>query len=149
MLLAGCAAKSPRVGLVRADGPGHTVLIESTGRTHRLVGGHDASLLHALHGYGLEVQGPKLGQRIFVREWRVTDGGDGSQPFVGRLHRHGSHWMVDDRHTQAQFILDPTSLEAGAGLGLMAHEGATVLVVGFITGPHRIHVVHWAALISP
>ena len=62
MLLTSCAVTTSRVGLIRAEGDKPPHIIESTGQETRLLAGSDSDLLHALHGYGVEVTGPRLGR---------------------------------------------------------------------------------------
>ena len=78
---------------------------------------------------------------LWVQGWRITDGGDGSAPFVGTLRRFGSQWLIDDLNSGVTVALVEDSLG-----GLQNHEGALVMVSGYVVGAHRINVVRWQLL---
>ncbi len=140
LLLLACAAQIQRVGLVEVDGS-RVVLVEPDGRELRLLAGDDATTFSHFDGLGVRVSGQRIGRRVVVRDWTITDGGDGSAPYVGRLRRYGSHWMIDDRATGSQLIL----VEETVG-ELARHEGQLVMVAGFVVGAHQVRVVAWRAL---
>jgi hypothetical protein len=140
LLLAGCSFHTVRTGLLDVDAA-HISLMEQSGRTSKLVADGYGAELYYLDGCGVEVGGPRLGKRMYVRQWKVTDAGDGSAPFVGPLRRIGARWAVED-WTSGSVIL----LTGGKLTGLAAHAGQTVLIVGFVVGPQEVKVVSWRAL---
>lgn len=140
LLLTGCSLRASRAGLLDVE-PSRMVIIEQDGRRSRLVTDAYGAELHYLDGCSVEVSGPRLGKRLYVREWVVTDAGDGSQPFVGPLVRMGARWAIEDWSSGTTVML------AGGNLsGLAAHAGQSVLVVGFVAGPQEVTVVSWRAL---
>jgi len=139
-LLLACAAQIQRVGLVEVDGS-RVVLVEPDGRELRLMAGEDATTFSHFDGLGVRVTGQRIGRRVVVRDWTITDAGDGSAPYVGHLKRYGSHWMIDDQATGSQLIL----VEETVG-ELARHEGQLVMVAGFVVGAHQVRVVAWRAL---
>lgn len=140
LLLTGCSLRASRAGLLDVE-PTRVVLIEQSGRRSRLETERHATELRYLDGCGVEVEGPRLGKRLYVREWSVTDAGDGSQPFVGELVRSGGRWAIEDVSSSTTILLTGGSLT-----GLAAHAGQPVLVVGFVAGPQEVTVVSWRAL---
>jgi hypothetical protein len=87
------------------------------------------------------VEGPRRLRTVAVRQWVVTDAGDGSAPFIGTLTREGMRWFVDDMQTGVRVYLDEASLG-----DLRQHVGRTVLVAGYVSGPHKVNVVRWRLL---
>lgn len=143
ILLAACAHKAHQVGLVEVD-DNKARLLNGEGEHWKLVLDESSEPLRYVDGCGVEVYGRTLGRRFAVRRWRVLDAGDGSEPFVGRLERYGSHWVVKDRASGNEVALDPDSLA-----GLDAHEGQMVMVVGFVVGTLQVRVVSWRLLEEP
>ena len=139
-LLTGCALTARHSGLLEVDGS-HLRLHEPTGGTRILMPGSDDPELVHLGGCTLEVEGATFLRRMTVRRWRVTDAGDGSQPFIGQLNRPGAQYMLEDWSTGTVLYLDPSSLG-----GLADHVGDTVLVVGFVSGAQQVTVVSWRSL---
>ncbi len=140
LLVLGCAAQVQRTGLIEAEGE-RVVLVEPRGRTWKLAPGADQEAFTNMEGLGVRVEGRRVGRRIFLTDWDITDAGDGSAPFVGRLRRYGSHWMLDDQGSGSSFILEDDSMR-----GLEEHEGDLVMVAGVVVGPHRVRVMAWRAL---
>jgi len=140
VLSSGCVAKARYMGLVDAGG-GTVKLVESSGQSYRLSTGDDAVLFADLGGCSVMVEGPRRGRTVLVKDWVVTDAGDGSAPYVGKLVREGMRWYVTDRQTGATFFLEEGSL---GDLG--QHAGRTVLVTGYVTGPNTVNVVRWRVL---
>lgn len=139
-LLVGCSLHSSRTGLI--DAGSHRVeLVESTGRTCRLLTSEGSEELRYLSGCVVEVSGRRFGKRLHVQDWHVTDAGDGSQPYVGRLLSQGGRLLLDDRLTPTPVVLLGAEL---AGLG--EHLGKPVLVVGFVVGAQEVQVVSWRVL---
>lgn len=143
MLLFACALSAHRTGLVSvADGVAR--LQESTGRASTLVTRGEGSALLFLDGCIVSVSGPRLGRRLTVTDWEVTDAGDGVAPFVGPLRRYGMQWIIDDRNTGMPVLLEEASLA-----GLEAEVGHLVLVSGYVVGAQTVRVVAWRALEAP
>jgi hypothetical protein len=140
ILLTGCALKARHTGLLEVDG-GHLRLHEPSGTTRILLPGSDDPELVHLGGCGVEIEGATFLGRMTVRRWRVTDAGDGSQPFIGRLTRPGAMYMLEDWNTGSIIYLEP--LSAGP---LSGHVGEIVLIVGFVSGPQQVSVVSWRSL---
>ena len=113
------------------------------GRVWKLSAGEHAEVLENAPGVSVQVSGARLGRRLWVDGWTITDGGDGSAPFVGRLRRFGSQWLIDDLNSGSTVVL----LEKSLG-DLREHEGSMVMVSGFVVGAHRINVVRWTILSS-
>ena len=105
----GCGPATHRTGFVvlEADRP---TLVESTGLQWGLWTPGDASWLAALEGCGVEVHGPRVGRKLWARQWRVFDAGDGSAPFVGPLKNTGLKWYIDDHNSGSQVFLEPHTL---------------------------------------
>lgn len=140
LLLLACAAQVQRLGLVDVHEE-QVLLVEPDGRSLRLLAGEEAEAFRHMDGLGLRVEGRRVGRRLFVRDWSITDAGDGSAPFVGRLRRYGSHWMLDDRSSGSSFILEEETVAP-----LVSCEGRLVMVAGVVVGAHRVRVMAWRAL---
>ncbi len=139
--LVGCTASSRYIGLVDASNPRAVQLVESSGRTYRLAVGDDAALFEGFGGCSVLVEGPRRLRTVLVRDWAVTDAGDGSAPFIGVLTREGVRWFVDDVQTGGRVYLDEASLGE-----LRLHVGRTVLFAGYVSGPNTVNVVRWRLL---
>ena len=111
------------------------------GREWRLVSGTHAAVLENAHGVTVQLEGARLGRTLWVNHWTITDGGDGSSPYVGTLRRLGQQWMLDDLNSGSTIIFVDQSLGA-----LTDYEGHIVMVSGFVTGAHRINAVRWTVL---
>lgn len=143
LLLAGCAIKAQRTGLVSHD-DGRLMLTESTGRTASLVVEGEGRWLRGLEDCAVTVEGPRLFKKMWVRDFSVDDAGDGSRPFVGLLRQHGSNLLVEDRTTGRPVLLNQVSAARLRDL-----SGRPVMLLGFVVGPQTIHVVQWRALDEP
>ena len=140
ILLTGCALTTRQAGLLEVDSQ-RLLLHQPSGATLSLLpGGDDPELFH-LGGCTVEVEGTRVMRRLTVRQWRVTDAGDGSQPFIGQLTRPGAQYFLQDWNTGTTLILNPDSLG-----GLSEHVGDTVLIVGFVSGAQEVSVVSWRSL---
>lgn len=140
ILLAGCTLTTRRVGLLEVDNT-RLMLHEPTGRTTVLMPGSDDPELAHLSGCSVEIKGARLGPRMTVRQWRVTDAGDGSLPFIGQLQRPGAQYFIEDWNTGSTIFLNPLSVGQ-----LSQHVGDTVLIVGFVSGAQEVSVVSWRSL---
>ena len=107
----------------------------------RLSTGEDAHLFADLGGCSVIVEGPRRAGKVVVKEWVVTDAGDGSAPYIGTLQREGMRWFVDDRQTGARIYFSEGSLGE-----LSQHRGRTILVAGYVMGPNTVNVVTWRLL---
>mgnify|MGYP005742983229 CR=1 FL=1 len=140
ILLTGCSMSTRHTGLLEA-GPDRLRLHQPSGKTLTLMPGTDDPELAHLGGCTLEVEGARFMRRMTVRRWRVTDAGDGSQPFIGQLSRPGAQYFLEDWNTGSTIILNPDSV------GMLAdHVGETVLIVGFVSGAQEVSVVSWRSL---
>lgn len=138
--LSGCAAHTRAVGLVVADPLG--VHIEtSEGKVVTLVLDADSAPLRHLEHCVVVVEGPKLGRRVVVKDWRVQDAGDGSGNFVGLLRAWGPKLVLDDRNTGGVIELDPV-----ASAQLRPFAGHPVLVIGHVTAGGVVVPVAWRLL---
>jgi len=127
-------------GLVSTQGAG-AHLTTPEGREFRLLLDEGALAVKALHGCVLQVEGPRFFRLLWVREWAVTDGGDGSIPYVGRLRQHGSNLVLDDRNSGMPLLLDAPSAEV-----LASHAGQLLMVVGYVVGMQELRVVEYRVL---
>lgn len=130
-MLLGCAAHVQ--GVVVDD-----VVIDAEGRNWRL-DGPDAGLIRQLDDCTVDLDGRRVGRRVVVSDWSVLAAADGSAPYLGRLRLHGNNLLLDDRNSGVQVALQ------GAD-ELRAHDGATVLVIGYVAAPHVVVVMGWQVL---
>ena len=140
-LTTGCASSARYRGLIDATDPKNPRLLAPSGQSVRLATGEDAPLFADLGGCSMVVEGPLRVGRVVVKNWVVTDAGDGSAPYIGVLQREGMRWFIDDRQTGARMYLSEASLDK-----LMQHKGRTVLVAGYVMGPNTVNVVTWRLL---
>lgn len=139
-LALGCALSAHRVGLIHADGDA-VELQQPDGRRFTIPPSGDGALFGALDACVVEVRGPRLGHRQWVRDWQVQDAGDGSPPYVGRLRRYGGNWIIDDRRSGQPVVLDPKTVGS-----LASQDGRLVLVRGLVVGAQTVAVVAWRPL---
>jgi len=142
LLCVGCPGQVQVKGVL-ADQEGTVVLLDSGGESWRLVLSDDSKALSALAGCGVEVEGVRSGKRLVVADWHVYAAPDGSAPFVGLLRQYGSNLVVDDRNSGTQIVLEYDSAQ-----DLAPHAGSTVMVMGYIVGPHVVRVVAWRVLLE-
>ena len=133
-------APSTHVGLVQLQGE-RVVLVEPDGREVRVDASGAGAPLAYLEGARVEVTARGMGRTIRPQGFRVTDAGDGSAPFVGRLRRYGSNWLLDDQNSGMTIVLVEDSLGT-----LQQHEGRLVLVIGYVVGAQRVNVVLYKVL---
>lgn len=131
----GCAASLQ--GMVESSGPG-TVLVTQDGRELRLVLGPEAAPLAELDGLAVELEGERGLGAFRVSGWRVVEGPHGMPTWVGALEPQGSQIGIADRNSGAYYLLDAES----TGL-LWEARGKLVIVEGYVSGPHRVHVLWW------
>ena len=142
--LLGCSIHTEVSGVVRSEPekPSAPVELDTlSGKAYQLKLGGEQELFYALSGNSVALAGPRLGQTIWVRHWRVVTGADGSTPYVGRLEKHGANLILLDRNSGRRFSFDEGSLSK-----IQPGVGDTILVRGFIVAPHVLHVVDWQSL---
>lgn len=103
--------------------------------------GDEGEPIRYLQDCVVEVEGPRLGRGLWVRDWFVRDTGEGSAGFVGMLRAYGSRLLIDDRNTQTTLIVDDVSARKLRGL-----EGQNVLLIGHVIGGGKIEVHAWRVL---
>ena len=117
------------------------MMMGNDGREWRLISKEADPILRGAMGASVQVTGTRLGRNLWVKDWKITDGGDGSAPFVGVLRRFGSQWLVDDQNSGVTISLVEESLGS-----LAEHEGEMVMFSGYVVGAHRINVVRWSLI---
>ncbi|MBN1336946.1 MAG: hypothetical protein JXB39_13395 [Deltaproteobacteria bacterium] len=140
LVLAGCALHGPHVGILRQEDAA-VVLDTPQGRTRRLLLDEDLRVVRSLAGCTVALDGPRFGPLLIVRSWSVTDAGDGSAPFVGRLSEAGLRLLLEDRNSGLPVFLAPD-----APAELRQAVGRLVLVAGYVVGPQEVRVVHFRIL---
>ncbi|MCB9778149.1 MAG: hypothetical protein H6742_06270 [Alphaproteobacteria bacterium] len=135
LILAGCAATHR--GLVRVV-DGRAVLIDQDGHTRPVAAVGEGSLVAGLEECEVELTARKGGGKLYVQDWKVLTGPGGGQPFVGRLRLYGSNWIVDDRSTGREIILDLRGAEE-----LARHAGQVVLIEGYVSGAQTVSIMDW------
>ena len=140
LLASGCSLHAQSSGVLIGSKSGARMMGDD-GRVWRLHPGESAPIFESATGVTVRVEGPRLGHRLWIRSWTITDGGDGSAPFVGTLRRFGSQWLVDDLNSGSTVTLVPESLG-----DLVEAEGRLVMISGYVVGAHRVNVVRWTLL---
>jgi hypothetical protein len=112
-----------------------------SGQDYSLQLGADASMFSGLSGNSVALVGPRIGRRIWVRNWRVVTGADGSIPYMGRVERHGANLILLDRNSGRRFTFDASSLEK-----LDDAVGSQIILQGFAVETHVLHVIDWKIL---
>ena len=133
LLFFSCTLMTTRTGLLHSNN-GNLRVTTSEGKSYSLSLGEDAALLSQLQGCGISVEGNAIGRHLIVKKWRVTDAGDGSAPFLGRLFLRGRRIYVDDVNSGQIIELLPTEHFNNS----MIEE--VVLVVGIVVGPQQVMV---------
>lgn len=124
-------------GLVTVEG-GQAVLLGQDGGQRAVAAAGEGALVAGLEGCEVELRGRKAGGRLLVQEWTVLSGPGGGQPFVGPLELFGSNWILHDRSTGREVILDLSGAE-----GLARHAGEIVLVEGYVSGAQTVSIIDW------
>ncbi len=135
------ACSGPRAGIVHVEAPGHVALQGYSGGSWTLVLGAESRALRGAAAAVVELRGPRLAGRIWVRDWRVLDAGDGSGGFVGEVRAHGSRMVIDDRNSGTTLLLDDR-----AAASMRALDGAVVLVEGHVVGGGMVEVMAYRVL---
>ena len=138
--LVGCALHGEGSGVVRVVQSGPQIDSVSGQSWSMKLSGNSKWIEH-LEGDSVWVAGRRLGDTIWVKEWRVITGADGSAPYLGLLRRHGANLVLQDWNSGGEYVFDDSSYER---MGVAA--GKVVLVRGFVVGPHTLHVVDWRPL---
>ncbi|MCB9762919.1 MAG: hypothetical protein H6739_24170 [Alphaproteobacteria bacterium] len=140
LLLAGCAPRYTLQGVVEASGR-EVEVTDPDGKRWRLFLDTLSQPVSHLDACTVEVTGPRLGRRVYVRDWTVLAAADGSAPYVGRLTLRGSNLVLEDRNSGSTFVLEERSAAP-----LKPYAGQSVMVIGFIIAPHVVQVVGWRPL---
>ena len=111
------------------------------GRMRRLVLDEDVRAVRSLAGCTVSLTGARFGPFVVVRDWRVTDAGDGSAPYVGPLRDAGARLLLEDRNSGMPVFLTPDAPDE-----LRQAIGHLVLVAGYVVGPQEVRVVHFRVL---
>ena len=109
------------------------------GRTYILHAGDDTPYLEHLSGCGATVSGVRFARHIWLEKWRVTDAGDGSEPFIGTIVIQGVRIILRDMNTGQE-------LEIVGGEELLSLDGAPILITGIIVGAHQIRMIEYRVL---
>lgn len=134
--LMSCAIKSYH-GLLTLENNTPTI-VDIEGQRYALHLGEDASFFSKLDGVVMRVEGPALMRHIMVQDWTVMDAGDGSAPFIGILYRQGVQWMMKDIQSGAELIIEGSAPDWSID--------DVVLIIGYVSGTHRIRVVSYRNL---
>ena len=114
------------------DVDGRVTVTTPEGHTVRILSPeHDLS---AFEGCILQVQGVGGNRWILAHEYEVLDAGDGSAPFMGIVERRGVQYFLNDERSGSLLRLH-------SDLNLAQYEGTSIMVVGYIAGPHDLKVV--------
>ncbi len=135
LLIFACAT-TPILGLID-DGS----LLSPEGTSLRLVVDAAHAEVSYLDGCTVEITGPQVAHRIWVREWRVLASIDGSTPYIGPLRAHGSNLVLEDRDSGFDILLEEPSAAP-----LWEHAGEPVMVVGLVVAPQVVRVMGWRLL---
>ena len=138
--LLGCALNYQQVGLVKVEGD-QIVLSTLAGKNYLLHLGADENYVQQLNGCQMKVKGFRLHRHYWVQNWKVTDAGDGSAPFLGILERRGVQYYIKDFNSGSMVLLEKVGK-------LSEHVGKPVLVVGVVIGAHQVKVMSWRLLES-
>lgn len=134
LLASSCSLHGPHVGLID-DGR----LITNDGKHICLIKA-EAPIIK-LDGCRVELKGPKIGRLVYVKDWRVTDAGDGSEPFVGILWKPALKMIIEDRNSGTPIYISPQSVEV-----LKPYIGHLVMLSGYIVGVQELLVVQYTIL---
>ncbi len=135
-----CSFNARRAGLL--EKPGTTIRLAATdGKHFRLILGESSRPLRSLEGCQVSVEGCRIGAWLVVKNWKVTDAGDGSEPYIGILRQHGSRLLLEDRNTGMPLLLDQASAAE-----LEPFVGRMILVIGFIVGAQEVGVVAYRVI---
>jgi len=137
----GCAIKV--AGLARPT-PGGPTVETREGTTYRLVTTPDSAPLAQLDGHEVVVDGQRAFGAVRVTDWQVVSGLHGMPVWVGPVKVMGAQIGVADRNSGAFYWVDD-----GAARTLREHIGETVLLEGYVDGPHRVRVMYWRPLSKP
>jgi hypothetical protein len=136
VVLFGCTIQQHHGLLVNNQNAIH--LVESNGAQYKLHFGNDSQYMKPLQGVIIHVEGTQFAKNMWVRDWEIVDGGDGSAPFLGVLSQRGVQWILDDLQTGSQLILQGDYPDWNVG--------DAILVVGYISGAHQVEVVNYQML---
>jgi hypothetical protein len=137
-IVVGCALNRPEIGLVIANDD-LPKLATVDGKVYNLHLGPDGEYIKKLGGCQVRIEGLVLHREFWVKNWKVTDGGDGSAPFIGFIEKKGMHYYLKDFNSGSLIMLE--NIEE-----LSEHESRAVLVVGIVSGAHKVKVMSWRLL---
>jgi hypothetical protein len=126
--------------LLREDGASTTLYI-SDGRKLRLVVGPESQPVNYLEGSTVEVWGAGVLGRVVVKDWNVLQGPHGMPVWIGLLERKGVQLGLMDRNSDVFYFMDSTQEQ-----GLHEAVSKTVMVEGYVDGPHRVRVLDYRVL---
>ncbi len=132
-LLFGCATHVR--GLVEPT-PTGARLTTVEGRSYRLILTPQSAPIHSLDGHLVDAWGTRVFRTVRVGRWMVGEGLHGMPTWVGELVVLGDQLGVEDVNSGVFYLLDDASAPA-----LQAYAGEIVLLEGYVTGPHRVHVL--------
>ncbi len=141
LLFWACAANLTRTGLVQTGGS-KVEITDLDGKTTRLVLEGEAKAIARLQGCLVHVSGQKVMSGLRVADWSVRDGGFGSQPFVGRMLKTPTGWVLDDRTTGSKLRI----VDVGGGSPI---HGSLVLINGLVVGQHQLALISVRTLLEP
>ncbi len=142
LLLAGCAAKGVRTGLVLEEAD-EIYLVTQPGERTRLVLDGQATAVKNLLGCRVEVGGQARLGGFAVDTYEVLDAGFGAPPHLGILQWSGGRLMMNDQNSGALIELVGSNAET-----LRMAIGSLVLVNGVVVGPHQVRVMNHRILVK-
>jgi hypothetical protein len=142
-LLAACAGRQERTGLVQSASE-RVYLAAYQGGGTTLILGEESAPLRYLDGCSVQVTGVMTPAGFMVDDWHVTDAGDGSGGFVGFLRAWGGRLLVEDRNTGGNLMIDAEAVPE-----LRQFVGQPVLLVGTIVGRNTVSVIAYRVLRAP
>ena len=137
-MMLGCTLSGHQMGLIKTERSA-VQLSTIEGKQFMLYLGADKKYIQHLDGCQLKVEGVQLHRHFWVQKWKVTDGGDGSAPFIGILERKGIQFFINDINSGSTVLLEKVGK-------LSEHVGKPVLVVGVVIGSHQVKVMSWRLL---
>lgn len=137
-LLWGCSLHHNAKGLLFQDDR-RLNIGTSEGVEFQLHAGEDEFYLRQLTGCGAKVDGVRFGRHIWVTEWHITDAGDGSEPFIGTIVRHGMKFVLQDINTGHK-------IEILTDEDLSPYVDQQILVTGIVVGPHQVRMMTFKPL---
>jgi len=135
---AGCAFKSK--GLVHPV-DGQVYLDNLDGQRWKLKAGDENAAVMFLDGHLTEIEGLRSGRSVRVSDWRVLEGRHGMATWVGVVEGSGTALGLQDRNSGSFVWVDSETAQA-----LQKWIGTTVLLEGYVEGPHRVRALYLRVL---